>query len=124
MRGRLKGMSNNIRSKILGAQDIKEELLTIDEWDVEVLVKGLTGKNRARIMQACVNKKGDVDYEKMYPLLVINGAYDPETLTRIFQEADKDAIGDKAGGAVERIALTVMSLSGLSEQAAKDAEKN
>ena len=60
----------SLRDKILNAKDIKEEKVFVKEWDAEILVKGMTGKERAKFMKMSV--KGDtMDFEAMYPALVI-----------------------------------------------------
>lgn len=114
----------SLRDRILSAKDIKSEAVTIDEWDVTLEVRGMTGKQRARLLQSSMKKDGSPDLEKMYPALVILCTYDPETGERVFEDADRDGIGDKSGRAQEIIAQAAMRLSGLTEDALKDATKN
>lgn len=114
----------SLREKILNAKDIKSEKVKIPEWDVTVEVRGLTGKQRARLLQDAIGEDGKPDLERIYPELVILSTYDPETGEQVFQPADRDALIEKSGAALEKIAQVAMRLSGLQPDALKEAEKN
>jgi len=114
----------DIREKILNASDIKEELEEIEEWGVTVLLRGLTGKERARLLNESAKVDGSVNLEKMYPDLVIMGARDPETKQPIFSPADREVLNEKAGGVLEHLAQRVMELSAITKKARDAAEKN
>jgi hypothetical protein len=114
----------NLREKILGASDIRREQVHVPEWEVEVEVRGLTGAQRARLMKNSVDAKGAVDFERMYPELLIASTFEPETGEPLFTAADRDALSAKSGAALERIAQAAMRLSGLNPGAAENAEKN
>ena len=113
----------NLREKILNAKDIKEEKIFIKEWDVELLIKGMTGKERANFLKAST-KNDKVDFESMYPTLVISSTYDPESGEKVFGIADKDIINSKSSAPVEKIAKKVLELSGLDEEAHEEEVKN
>jgi len=114
----------NLREKILGASDIRREQVHVPEWDVEVEVRGLTGAQRARLMKTSLDSKGAVDFEKMFPELLITSTFEPGTGQPVFTEADRDALGGKSGAALDRIAQAAMRLSGLTPGAVEEAEKN
>lgn len=115
----------NLREKILTAQDIKKELVTVEEWGVQVEVRGLKGSERARLMQDSVDAKtGSVDFVKLYPDLVIASTYDPETGEKVFEPTDRDALNEKSGAALEKIAQVAMRLSGLTQADLDGARKN
>lgn len=114
----------NLRDKILNADDIKTEEVTVQEWGVNVKVKGMTGKSRSNLLEVCVDKDGNMDFEKLYPLLLIGTVYDPESDEKVFEAADHDALNEKSGGALEKVAKVAMKLSGLDEGSAGKAEKN
>lgn len=115
----------NLRDKILNANDIQSELVTVAEWDVQILVKGLTGQARATLLQESLDMKtGRMDLVKMYPDLLISTCFDPESNTRIFGNEDRDALNAKNGGALEKLALVAMRLSGLEDNAVQNATKN
>ncbi|MDB4948896.1 MAG: 66, gp66 [Gemmatimonadetes bacterium] len=117
-------MSSNLRSRILEAVDIRRETVEIPEWGTAVEVRGLTGTQRAKLMKTGFDAKGAADFEKLYPELIISSTFDPATGEAVFSEADRDALNGKSGAALERIAQAAMRLSGLTPDAAEQAEKN
>lgn len=106
---------SSIRDKILTAKDIKSEQVHIEQWDVTVEVRGLTGRQRAILLQDVVSPKGKIDLQKLYPQLVVMSTFDPDTGEPVFQAGDVDAIAEKSGGALESIAQVAMRLSGLNQ---------
>jgi hypothetical protein len=115
----------NLREKILNSNDEQTELVTISQWGVDILVKSMSGKERASLMNQCLNQKtGVMDMEKLYGLLVISTAHDPGTEERIFQLADLEALNGKNGAAMEKIAKVASRLSGLEEGQIDEAVKN
>lgn len=121
-------MTNNkvmsLRDKILSAKDLKAEKVYIEEWDVEVEIRSLTGKSRANLMSEAMDKSGKMDFEKLYPELIISCTFDPESGDQVFNKTDKEVINSKSGGALEKIARVAMKLSGLTEESMVEAEKN
>lgn len=114
--------AKSLRERILSAQDIQSERVYVPEWDVEVEVRSMTGAQRARVLQGAT-VDGEVDLERLYPILLIETVYDPETGEPVFEAADRDALNAKNSGALERIAKVAMRLSGI-EPGAEDAAKN
>ncbi len=108
----------SLRDTILGADDLKESIEDVPEWGVKVLLRGMTGKQRIRLVES-VSSTGP-DREFMYSDILIATALDPETDKPVFDPADREALAGKAGGVLERLALQVMKLSGVSID---DAEK-
>jgi hypothetical protein len=115
-------VASKLRNKIASIKDIKEEKLHVPEWDVELLIKALTGAERNKILNAAVNKDGKADMDKMYPDLIIAACYDPETGERVFEPTDREMLLNKSSSAIERIAQKVIQLSGMDGLASK--EKN
>lgn len=115
----------DLRAAILGLEDATNELVKIPEWgDLELEIRSLSGKERAALLQDAANNGGKIDLAKMYPDLVILSSHDPATGKRVFAAADRGAVGDKNGAALERIAQVAMRLSGLSEDAVPEAKGN
>jgi hypothetical protein len=114
----------SLREKILAKQDIQEQIVEVSEWEVSILVRGLTGRQRAKLLTEAVDEKGKPDLQKIYPELVILSSYDPETKEKVFQPTDRDAVVEKSGAALEKIAQVAMKISGLSPETAREAEKN
>lgn len=114
----------SLRDKILSSNDIKSEMVTVSEWDCDVKMKGLTGKQRARLLQDAVDSNGRMNLEKMYPELIIYSCFDPETDEQLFNIEDREILNTKSGGALEKLAIVAMRLSGLSKSAVDEAVKN
>lgn len=113
----------NLREKILNAKDIKEELVKIEEWDVEVIVKSMTGLERANFLKNSAGKDGSFDFEKLYPQLVIATTFDPETGEKLFSKEDRDILNSKSAGAIEKIAKIALKMSGLGDDSMDDIKK-
>lgn len=114
----------DLRNRILSASDLTTETVEIPEWDVTVSVKTMTGGERARIMQLAADAGGRIDFEKVYPDIVIGCTYDPQTGERVFDWNDREALMLKSGAAIDRIAQVGLRLSGFTEAAAKDLGKD
>ena len=108
----------SLRDTILTADDLKESVEDVPEWDAKILLKGMTGRERIRLVER-VSATGP-DREFMYSDILIATALDPETGEKVFDPADREALADKSGGVLERLALKVLELSGVSID---DAEK-
>jgi hypothetical protein len=109
---------SNLRAQILNARDIQSERVTVPAWDNAVIeVRGMSGAERARLMKGAADEKGNLDLEKLYPALLIATCYDPATQSRVFEEADRDALAGKSVSALERVAKVALRLSGLDEEA-------
>jgi hypothetical protein len=115
----------NLREKILNANDEQAELVTVEQWGVDVLVKSMTGKERATLMNQCLNQKtGVMDMEKLYALLVIHTAYDPSTNEKVFHQNDLELLNNKNGAAMEKIAKVASRLSGMEDGQVDEKVKN
>jgi hypothetical protein len=107
------------REEILNVKDIEQKEVSIPEWKGSVLVQALSGKKRAEIMDACMNDKGKMNTEKLYPALIVAGCIEPE-----FKKADAEALNNKNSGALEKVCKVIMKLSGISQDDVEEAEKN
>ena len=115
---------SSIREQILGAKDIRSESVAVSDWGVTVEVRGLNGTQRARLMKNGFDARGVVDFERLYPELIIASTFDPATGQPVFEEADREALNAKSGAALEQLAQAAMRISGLSPDAGTVAEKN
>ena len=106
-----------ISDKIRAANDITSEPVHVPEWEVDMVVKSMTGAARARLLKQGTQADGSVDFEKLYPAILIACCYDPESGDPVFSQADAAWLNDKSAGPVERLAQAGMRLSGLSEGA-------
>lgn len=107
------------RNQIFSAKR-KEESVHVPEWGMDVLVRSMSGSDRAQFMQRSMEKKlGVLEVET-----VIACTFDPETGAALFTAADRDTLLATEGAALGRIADVAVRLSGLTETAASAAEKN
>lgn len=114
----------SLRDRILAADDIPSEMVTVPEWGLDVLVKGMTGADRASLLERAVNPDGAVSFSRFYPEVVIATAHDPATDARLFDEADRDLLMQKSGAALDRVAQAGLRLSGMTDESAKAAGKD
>ena len=105
----------SLRDTILAADDIASETVDVPEWGVKVTLRGMTGKQRIQL----VDKASATEKGYMYSDILIEMAYD-EDGGQIFDPADREALADKSGGVLERLALKVLQLSGVSVDDAED----
>lgn len=115
----------SLKDKILASSDIPSELLEIPEWDVELLVQGMSAGERLSLMQNAYDQKAQqVNMTIVYPDVVVACAFDPETKEPIFTEADKPELMKKSSAAIERIAAAGLALSGIGQEQQDSAGKD
>ena len=100
----------NTRETILQADDIRETVETVPEWDgVKILLRAMDGKQHARYIDVAVQGESAFRYAD----ILINSAHDPDTRELLFDPADRDALMEKDGGVLMRLSLIVIrDLSG------------
>lgn len=118
-----------LRDKIFAAQDIPTEVVTIPEWGVDVLVRGMSAGDRITLMQNAFDQTTQqVNMSIVYPDVVVACTFDPESNEAVFTDADKPAILAKSSAAVERLANVGLRLSGIGKDeqdaAGKDSSKS
>ena len=114
----------SLRDRILAADDIPSETVKVPEWSCDVLVRGMTGADRASLLERAVTPEGAVTFSQFYPEVVIATAHDPETGERLFDDADRDLLMQKSGAALDRVASVGLRLSGMTDESAKAAGKD
>ncbi len=114
----------DLRAQILAKADLEEELLEIPEWECTVLIRALNGADRAQLLQHNTLADGKPDLKKMYPMLAITSIRDPETKKLIFEPTDRDALNNKSGAALERVAEVALRLNHMIPESLRVAEKN
>jgi hypothetical protein len=107
-------MAGELRKTIFEADDIESEIVEIPQWGVKIEVRGMTSKERAKLLKS-TSVNGEVDFDRWFPDLIIATAHDPETGEKVFEAADRDMLNTKSGAAITRLAETASRLSGLGE---------
>jgi hypothetical protein len=119
------GIKIDLRDVILATDDITIEEIEVPQWQVTVGVKTMSGYRRAQMMKRASDPEtGIVDFEHLYPEIVIACCVDPETHEPLFRENDRDALNTKAGAALELIAGAGLRVSGLDKTAEKKLGKD
>lgn len=114
----------SIRDRIFNVNDIKTEIVDVPEWNVQVMIKGLTAGERAKVMAGAFDREGNVLLDRVYPELLIACVMDPKTQEPIFTKDDKSMVLQKSGAVVERLAQIAARMAGLGAESLKSAEKN
>ena len=114
----------SIRDQILSAKDSHSEMVTIPEWEVTVELRSMSGAARAVLMQEAMQSGGNINMAKVYPDLIIQTCFDPETGEPVFTEEDREAILSKNGAILDRLAEVATRLSGFNDSAVDDAGKD
>lgn len=116
---------SNLRDTILRTDDTQRDTVTIPEWGgIELEVRSMTGKERARFLESFTDDQGRVQWEQLYPSLIIATCFDPESGERVFLPDDHDELNGKSGAALERIAKVGMRLSGMEKDSEEEAGKH
>ena len=104
------------REQALSADDLGESVVDVPEWGIDVLLRGMTGKERMRYVESSKGR----DREYMYSDILIATAYDPDSGEKMFDDADREALSEKSGLVLERLALKIMADSGVDLDEAED----
>lgn len=118
-------MVSELRKSILENEDIQQEIVAVPEWGgTKLEVRGMNGKDRASFLRRSTDSEGNIAYENFYPELLIATLFDPESGEKVFEPADRDALNQKSGAALERLAIVAQRLSGLGVSDVEAAEGN
>lgn len=124
----------SLRDKILSAVDYKKELYKVEKWGgLELELRSMSARSRSKLVGLMYEAgvKGDADSDKMgvtviplFPEIVIDGVFDPETGQRVFAKSDLEALLDKDGDILQDVALRIINLSAIGGAATEEAVKN
>ena len=114
---------------ILAADDIPQETVAVPEWGGDVLVRGLTARDRDAFEAETVRygkgkgSESEMDLRNVRARLLVRTLYDLDG-NRLFADADVDALGAKSAAVLTRLFETARKLSGMGDDTIKEAEKN
>lgn len=107
----------SLRDRILQADDSDEEIVHVNYWGVDILVRSISAKERNLILRKSIDKDTkEVNENEMYARLVIATARDPETGELIFREKDMEGLLSKNSAAVEKVARVSARMAGIDEE--------
>lgn len=102
-----------------------EELVEVPEWGAKVLCRALYASERIEVDALAFNRETNLYYYgKVSHLIVLYGCCNPVTRNRIFKEEHKEALATQDGGAIARLAMTILRLSHMLKSDAENAKKN
>jgi hypothetical protein len=105
---------NALLQHILSKKPAEEEV-EVPEWNVKILCRALNGEGRIAVEgQAYDATTKTTNYSRVAHLVVLYGCFNPTTGNRVFSDAHKSALKEQqSGGAIVRLFLTIMRLSGM-----------
>lgn len=107
------------------SQKPAEMLVEVPEWHAKVLCRALYADERIDIeTQAYDKATKTTNFIKVSYLIVLYGCCNPSTGNRIFREEHKQALTTQDGGAIERLAITILRLSRMIASDGDNAKKN
>jgi hypothetical protein len=116
-----------------------EQIVDVPEWNVRVLCRALNAEHRIEVETRAFNKETKLtNYVSVSHLVLMYGCYNPTTGNPVFYSPDdneaqvkqKEAtmktvlMRQQDGGAIERLALTILHLSRMIAEDAERAKKN
>lgn len=114
------------REVILAQKSLKQETVDVPEWGGTVLVQELTGAERDAFEASNLKKKGksvEVNTANIRAKLVVLAARAPDG-SRLFTDADVEAIGGLGAGPVSRVFAVAARLSGITEEDVEELAGN
>jgi len=111
------------KEQILQADDLKRESVDTPEWDGEVLLRELRGRERDAFEEGSLDSKRNVTMANMRARLVAMSAIDEEG-ERLFTAKEATELGDKSATALNRLFEVCCRLSGITESDVDKLEKN
>jgi hypothetical protein len=114
----------SLRDRIIAVDDLQREIVKIEQWGLDVEIRGMSGAARAAIVQDAADNNGNINFAKMMPEVVIGCVFDPLTGEQVFGSEDKESIMSKNGAALEKINTIAMRLSGFGVDAIDVAGKD
>jgi len=114
------------RDEILQRPDMAPVKADVPEWGGVVYVRPLTGAERDSYEASQYTMQGDKlerHLENLRARLLVRAICD-ESGKRLFTDADAPALGEKSAAVLGRLFVVAQRLSGMTAEAAEDAEKN
>jgi len=111
------------KEQILQADDLKTETVAVPEWDGEVLLRELRGRERDAFEEGSLDSKRNVTMTNMRARLVAMSAIDEEG-ERLFTAKEANELGDKSATALNRLFEVCCRLSGITSDDVDKLEKN
>ncbi len=101
-------------------------MIEVPEWGVKVLCRAMNAETRIKIQMFAYDEKSKkTDYRNVFAQIIMAGCYNPTTQRKIFTESHRDLLMRQVdGGAIERLALAILRLSGMLSSTVEQIKKN
>ena len=114
------------RDQILQADDIRKEVVHVPEWGGDVMVYGLSGRERDQFESGALDLstgKAVMELVNLRARLCALAIRD-ENGQHLFSEDDIDLLGKKSASALQRVFETAQRLSAMTSQDVETLTKN
>ncbi len=108
---------STLRDIILQADDTSKLLVEVPEWGVTVELRSMSAAQRMSLLKDAGALDGNTDAAVLYPRLIIDTVFDPETGEKLFTTEDIDALMGKSPTALDRLGTAAMKVGGLDSEA-------
>lgn len=112
----------SLAERIKNHDDFESEVVNVPEWgNVQIEIYRMDGLTRSKYLRAAQTEDGEVDWESIYPELIIATAHEPSTNgegptnRKVFEPSDRAWLNTKSAKALERLAKVAMRLSGIGD---------
>ncbi len=103
----------SIRDKIIKADDLGSEIVSIPEWGVKIEVRAQTVDQQFDLLDRVRRPDGEIDTKLLSIETVLVTAYDPDTGELVFDPADRDMLRKKSSRAFQRLFRAANTAAGL-----------
>lgn len=104
--------------QIMNAEDVQIEEVKVPEWGGEVMVRGMTGRERDKFEADSMKGRGkgrDVDMANFRARLCARCMVD-EAGNRLFADSEVSFLGNKSAAALQRVFNKAMELCGMRDE--------
>ena len=102
---------------IIKAKDLKEEVVEVEEWGGNVLIRSFTKKGQQEVRQMSM-VDDEVDPERLEMYMFLRGVVEPH-----FTDDQYEQLREKAAGPIDMILNRIMEISGMSAEAQAKAKR-
>ncbi len=106
----------SIRDKIIKADDLGSEIVSVSEWDVKIEVRAKTVDQQYELLDKCRKPNGDIDGKLLAVETILATSYDPDTGERVFEDADRDMLRGKNSSAFQTLLAAANKAAGLDSE--------
>lgn len=117
------GPRKSIRERIAAIRPYSSDTIDVAAWDnVTIEVRSIPlGERNDMLMRVMDPETNKPDVKKLYPELLIETCFDPETGEKVFSDDDAAFINGRDSAAVDPVAKLALRISGMDDGAEEEA---